>query len=303
MIKENFFGYDKFSFGNEKLEISVISLGATVTSLKYEGRELLLNYGDAQGYLDGSSYICAAIGRYANRIGGSRFELDGKEYLLAANEGSNQLHGGPRSYDKRRWDAEILSDNSLRMSIHSPDGDNGYPGALDMAVTYTVEGSSFIMLFEGISDADTHFAPTTHVYFDLDGERNILEHKLFIDSRGWLEVDGELIPTGRIMPPEGDFDFSSLRKIERDYDHCFILGSEHACTLASGGLRMELYTDFPALQIYTSSAMGEPFGAHSAVAVEPEFYPDSPNKPHFPSTLLKAGEKFEKFARFKFYKD
>lgn len=300
MNRENFFGYEKYSFGNDVLEMSVITLGATVTSLKYRGRELALSYADAQSYLDDKAFVCAAIGRYANRIGDSRFTLNGKEYLLVPNEGKNQLHGGPVSYDKRTWQAEALSDTSLRMSIFSPDGDNGFPGNLTMYVTYTVEGSSLRMDFEALSDADTHFAPTSHMYFDLGGKGNVLEHEMWINASGWLEVDDGLIPTGRVMPAEGDFDFSTLRKVGQDYDHCFVLAGEHACTLEAGGIRMDLFTDMPAMQLYTASAMGEPLGVNSGLAIEPEFLPDSPNKPDFPSTLLRAGEKKANWARFDF---
>ena len=300
MNKENFFGYEKYSFGSDLLELSVITLGATVTSLKYRGRELALSYADAQGYLDDKAFVCAAIGRYANRIGDSRFTLNGKEYQLVPNEGKNQLHGGPLSYDKRTWQAEVLSDTSLRMSIFSPDGDNGFPGNLTMRVTYSIEGSSLRMDFDAVSDADTHFAPTSHMYFDLGGKGNVLEHEMWINSTGWLEVDEGLIPTGRVMSAEGDFDFSVLRKVGRDYDHCFLLGGEHACTLEAGGIRMDLYTDMPAMQLYTASAMGEPLGVNSGLAIEPEFLPDSPNKPDFPSTLLPAGERKASWARFDF---
>ena len=140
MKRENFFGYEKYSFGGGALSVSVVTLGATVTELRFAGRNMVLCYPDAAGYLDGTAYICAAIGRYANRIAGARFTLNGREYVLPANEGKNQLHGGPGSYDKRRWEAEVLGDDSVRFTLHSPDGDNGFPGNLTASVTYTVSG-------------------------------------------------------------------------------------------------------------------------------------------------------------------
>lgn len=298
MKKENFFGYDAYTFGNEELQVCVFTLGATVYSIKYKGQETVLNYADAQSYLDGTAFINAAIGRYGNRIGDARFTLNGKEYVLTANEGKNQLHGGPMSYDKRVWQAEVKGENSVRMSIFSPDGDNGFPGNLTAGITYTVEGSTLRMDFDGITDADTVYAPTSHLYFNLDGSKSILDHKLWINSPGWLEIDEGLIPTGNIIPTEGDFDFNTLRPVAQNYDHCFTLGGEHACTLEAGKVRMDMYTDFPAMQMYTGSAMGAPHGVNGGIAIEPEAYPDSPNKPQFPTTTLKAGEMFHKYACF-----
>lgn len=300
MKKTDFGGCEAFSFGTKLLQLQVITMGATVYSIKYKGRELALNYPSLQEYLEGCAYIGAAIGRYANRIGGSKFSLNGKSYDLLANEGSNQLHGGPTAFDKRIWNGEILDENAVRMSIFSPDGDNGFPGNLKAAVTYRVEESTLRIEFEGTSDADTVYAPTSHLYFDLDGSCNVLDHEMYINSSGWLEVDKGLIPTGRIMPTEGKFDFGAMRRLGEDYDHCFVLKGEHACTVRAGGIQLDVHTDFPALQMYTAFAMGAPHGKNAGLAIEPEFYPDSPNKPQFPSTLLKAGEHFRKYASYTF---
>jgi len=296
-----FDGYDSYIMSCGDISAEIMNLGATVTSLRYKGRETVISYPSAEEYLSGSAYICAAIGRYGNRIGASKFSLDGLEYRLAPNENGNQLHGGPMSWDKRVWDAEIFGENSLRMSIFSPDGDNGFPGAMTASFTYTLTESSLRIDFGGISDRDTVYAPTSHLYFNLDGSDNILESELMINASGVLEVDSGLIPTGKILPAEGCFDFSSSRKIANDYDHAFILSSTHACTLSAGGIKMELHTDMPALQIYTSQGLGEPFGNYRSVAIEPEFYPDSPNHSHFPSTLLKKGEQFHRWAEYRFF--
>ena len=297
--KEDFYGYEKYILQSGDLELEASTLGATVTGLWFKGRQTVLGYDSAEAYLKGSAYICAAIGRYANRIGRARFELDGRDYALLANEGQNQLHGGPDSFDKRRWTAES-GENSLRFTLLSPDGDNGFPGNLTAAVTYTLRDNTLRVDFEGESDMDTVFAPTSHMYFNLDGSKNILNSELMINSSRYLEVDSELIPTGRLIPAEGDFDFKTLRPVGRDYDHCFLLDGEQACTMRAGGITMSLKTDFPAVQIYTASALGAPFGAHRGLAIEPEFYPDSPNRPEFPSTVLRKGEKFHKYAEFYF---
>ncbi len=299
MIRESYGDYEKYTFGSDVLRVSVITLGATVESLKFHGREMVLRYEDAEGYLSGSSYICAVIGRYANRIGKARFTLGGREYILPANEGADLLHGGPHSYDKRAWRAEVLSESAVRFTLTSPDGDNGFPGTLEASVTYSVTGSTLRLEFGGVCDEDTVYAPTSHMYFNLGG-KNVLDYSMLIPASGWLEVGGNLIPTGRIMPPEGDFDFSAMRRIGHDYDHCFTLNGEHTCSIEYGGTRLDVYSDFPAVQIYTASSMSAPHGAHSGLAIEPEEYPDSPNKPQFPSTVLRAGEHYHRWAEYRF---
>ena len=296
--KRDFGGNIQYILRSESLELSVMELGATVTGLRFKGRERILRYEAAEDYLSKVPYICPFIGRYANRIGGARFSLNGREYRLPANEGRNQLHGGPDSYDRRRWRSETVGD-AVRFELFSPDGDNGFPGNLTAAVTYRLKGDVFRMDFEGESDADTVYAPTSHLYFDLSGG-SALDYTLMLHADRYVEVDGELIPTGRLLPAEGDFDFSAPRRIGHDYDHCFVLNDGHACTVSAGGVALEVYTDFPAVQIYTAGMMGEPLGKNSGLAIEPEFLPDSPNRPDFPSTVLRAGEKFRKYAEFRF---
>lgn len=299
MKKSDFFGYDAYTIGNDRLEATVISLGATVKSLRFMGRELVLGFPDAQGYLDDTAYICAAIGRVANRIGGARFTLNGTEYVLPANIGSDMLHGGPNSYDKRRWTAEVISDASVRFTLVSPDGDNGFPGTLTASVTYTVEGDALRLDFGGLCDKDTVYAPTSHLYFNFDGQ-NVLNYNMQINASGWLETSPALIPTGRVMPAADECDFSSMRRIGQEYDHCFVLADEDACAVEAAGVRMTLKTDFPAIQVYTSGTMGAPHGKNAGLAIEPELYPDSPNHPEFPTAVLRAGEEFHRYAEFSF---
>lgn len=301
MIKKEKFGeYEKYIIEAGALRAEAVTLGAAIKSLRCKGRETVLGYERPEAYAQDGACLCAAVGRYANRIGGARFRLDGREYALAANEGPNQLHGGPNSLHKRVWQAEPLGEASLRFSIFSPDGDNGFPGNLSMAVTYSLSGGSLRIDFEGESDRDTVFAPTSHLYFNLDGSESVLDTELMINACGVLEVDGALIPTGKILPAEGRFDFSGMRKIREDYDNCFPLTSKAACRIRAGGLSMALETDFPAVQIYTGAFLGAPFGKNRGLAIEPEFYPDSPNHPEFPSTVLKKGQRFHKYALYSF---
>ena len=278
-----------YSLKNDKLELTVLALGATVNSLKFLGKETVLRYDTEEEYLAGTSFLGAAIGRYGNRIGKARFTLDGKEILLAANEGVNQLHGGPDSYDRRIWTVENADDRELRLSIFSPDGDNGFPGNLKMTVTYSLTENGLRIVFEGETDAPTVFAPTFHPYFVCGGSRP----SLFLNAKQHLEVGEGLIPTGVLLPCDGKFDFSEMRELDTSFDDAFVLSGEHALTYKTDSYTMEMWTNFPAAQIYS--------GRPTAVAIEPEAFPDSPNHPNFPSTTLRPGEKFCKWAEYRFF--
>lgn len=300
MITKDKFGiYDRYTLSNDVLEASFIDLGATMVSLKYKGQERAVCYQTAEAALEGSGFLCKTVGRYANRIGNAAFDLEGKHYVLPANEGKNQLHGGPDSYDKRIWDASCDGDE-LTFTIASPDGDNGYPGNLVMKITFTLEGSAVKAVFRATTDATTVFAPTVHPYFNLGGTDNVHEAKLQIAATGHLEVDEGLIPTGKVLPCEGRFDFSTLREIGGDFDDCFVTPDDFCCALEMGGCRMEMYTDMPAIQIYTGQGLGAPYTPNYGIAIEPEFFPDSPNHPGFPSTVLKPGEEYEGYVAYKF---
>ena len=297
--------YDSGVFGlyelnNDSIRIRVSDLGATLVSLQFRGKETVLGYDSIYEYLSGTDFLGASIGRYGNRIAGAAFTLGGVRYTLPANEGRNQLHGGPEAFDKRRWEVERQEEDALRLTLLSPDGDNGFPGNLRAAVTYRLLPDGLRIEFEGESDRDTVFAPTNHMYFDLSGKGQVLDHILRLNADRYVEPGEGLIPTGRLLPAEGDFDFRSLRRIGRDYDHAFVLSGEQACTLRAGGLQMELRTDFPALQVYTGAFLPPPHAPNAGLALEPEFFPDSPNHPDFPSITLRAGEHFHRWAEYRF---
>lgn len=301
MIEEKTFGEARlFTLSKGELSVSVSSRGATVTSLRYRGKETVLGYESDEAYLRGTSYLGATVGRVGNRIGGAGFSLNGRRYDLVPNEGPNQLHGGPEAFDRRIWDVERLSEDALRFTLFSPDGDNGYPGNLEAAVTYRLNGGTLRIEFAGRSDADTVYAPTNHMYFDLSGEGRALEAKLWLGADSYVEPGEGLIPTGRLLPAEGPFDFHTLRPVAQEYDHAFVLSGEHACRLEDGGLRMDLYTDMPGLQVYTGRYLNPPHAAFQGLALEPEYLPDSPNQPAFPSIELKAGEPFLRWAEYRF---
>ena len=188
----------------------------------------------------------------------------------------------------------------MRFTLHTPDGDAGYPGALTMHVTYRVEGSRLFLDFEGISTKDTILAPTTHMYFNLGGTESILGTTLQINASRWIPVDGELIPTGELCPAEGPFDFRTPHTIAQNFDHGFVLDGQDALVAEDGGVRLSLHTDYPALQLYTGEFLSGKLHPNQGFAIEPEACPDTPNHPEFGSSVLKAGETFHRSIAYTF---
>lgn len=290
-----------FTIENGDLSLTVSEYGATAMSLTRDGTELLLGFDSIRGYEKSDAFVGGIVGRWANRIGGAAFELNGRRFELCANEGENCLHGGNdgKAWNKRLWSGKADGEVSVCFTLNSPDGDNGFPGALTACVEYTLMPDRVRIDFSGVSDADTYFCPTSHIYFSL-GEKNILGAEMQINATGHLEVDSGLIPTGRILPMEGDFDFTSPRQIGRDYDDCFVLDGAHACTVQTDEITLKVFTNYPALQFYTGTYLDCGIAPNAGFAVEPQFFPDTPNRPEFPDALLKAGEKFAKYLEFVF---
>lgn len=277
----------KYILDNGKIKLTVFDLGATMSSLIFNGKETLLRRETEEECITGDGYLGAMVGRYGNRIANSGFTLDGKTYKLPANEGANQLHGGPMSYDKRRWTVEKATDTELRLSILSPDGDNGFPGNLKMTATYKLIDNAVRVEFEGETDAPTVFSPTVHPYFATE------KCELQIDADSYLELGEGLIPTGRILPCDERYDFSTMRPLDKTYDNAFVKKGDYALTLKTENFTMEFWTDMPAAQMFSQRPGG--------VAIEPEFYPDSPNHDNFPSTVLRPGEKYFHWAEYRFF--
>ena len=226
MIQKEYFGeYEQYVLSNEDLEVAVTTLGAMVTRLKYKGAERAVCYTTPEQALNGKGFLCKTVGRYANRIGNASFTLDGVKYILPANEEANQLHGGPNSYDKRLWNAEVQGESVL-FSIFSPDGDNGFPGNFIMTVRYSLSGSAVRIDFGGATDKATVYAPTVHHYFNLNDADSVLDAKLQVNATGHLEVDSGLIPTGKVLPCEGKFALNELRVLGEDLDDCFLTPEE-----------------------------------------------------------------------------
>jgi aldose 1-epimerase len=266
------------------------------------------------------------IGRYGNRIGNARFTLDGQTYTLAANDGKNHLHGGNKGYDKVVWDA-AFSDSipAVTLSYLSKDGEEGYPGNLKIAVTYTLTDDNELLIdYNAETDKATPVNLTNHCYFNLTGDvkNTILDHSLQIDADNYTPVDATLIPTGEIKSVKGTpFDFTKAEKIGArigqvpgGYDHNYVLNRKDSslqlvATLSDSisGRKMEVYTVEPGLQFYSGNFLdgtfktpdGTPINKHTALCLETQHYPDSPNKPNFPSTIIKPDQKYHTVTKYK----
>ena len=290
--------------------------------------DIVLGFDDLAGYVKSSPYFGAIVGRYGNRIARGRFTLDGKTYTLATNNGPNHLHGGLKGFDKVVWDAQSFRGDSgvgVALTYTSPDGEEGYPGTLHAKVTYTLnDRDELTMEAEATTDKATPVNLTNHTYWNLagDGKRDILGHLLMIESNHIVPVDSTLIPTGQLMPVDGTpFDFRSPTAIGariedphaqlrtgQGYDHTFVLdrasgtGVKHAVrvTEPTTGRTLDISTTEPGVQVYSGNFLdGTVVGKHghvyrrrSGLALETHHFPDSPNQPTFPSTILRPGETY-----------
>ena len=275
------------------IEARVMTWGATLVSLSVPDRRgrpvgVVVGFDSLEGYLASRTpYLGVVVGRYANRIAGARFELDGKAWRLAANEGANQLHGGPQGFDRKLWHATASRDE-LTLSCRSEDGDQGFPGNVEASVTYALEGTELHVRYRAKTDRATVVNLTHHAYFNLAGHGSVLDHVLRIDADRFLPVTEELLPTGELRAVDGTpMDFRRPREIGRAYDHCWVLsGRSPAAEVESraSGIRMAVSTTQPGLQLFT--------GNGRSFCLETQHFPDSPNQPSFPSTVLRPGETY-----------
>lgn len=286
------------------VRVRVLSYGGIVQSVEVPDREgrtadVVLGFADLDGYLTHPEpYLGALIGRYANRIAHARFPLDGVTYVLAPNNGPNSLHGGERGFDKRGWEVEPV-EHGLRLSRVSPHGEEGFPGRLEVTATYTLEASGALRIaYEAVTDASTVVNLTNHSYFNLGGSGNAGGHELRLAASRYTPVDADLIPTGVAEVADTRFDFRTARKVGAGYDHNFVLDKGVTDTPVevaelhdpASGRVLTVATTEPGLQIYTADHLGEPFAPGEGIALETQHFPDSPNRPEFPSTELRPGE-------------
>lgn len=320
------------------VEVSVISWGGIITSLKTHDKDgklgdVVLGFDNVDGYIDNPSFFGALIGRYGNRIGNAEFTIDGVTYPLEKNDGDNHLHGGFEGFDKKNWSIKPIDSElgeALELTLTSPDGEQGYPGNLEVTVVYTLTDDDELLTdFEATTDQTTHVNLTQHSYFNLGGEGTILDHELTIPASNITPVDSGLIPTGELMDvTDTPFDFRTATAIGarvdaddeqlgygKGYDHNYALDKTdpEAFALAAtlhdpeSGRVMEIYTDEPGIQFYSGNFLdgsitsrGFNFAFRGALCLEPQHFPDSPNKPNFASTLLHPGEVYEMHMSYKF---
>lgn len=284
--------------------VRVLTYGGIVQSVEVPDRDgrtadVVLGFDGLDGYLrHPEPYLGALVGRYANRIAGARFTLDGRTYTLAPNNGPNSLHGGERGFDKHVWEAEPVG-HGVRLTRVSPHGEEGFPGRLEVSATYTLDAyGSLRIAYEAVTDAPTVVNLTNHSYFDLGGGTGPAGHVLHLAASRYTPVDADLIPTGELADVTGSrFDFRTPREAGTGYDHNFVLDKgvtgtpENVAELydpASGRL-LTIATTEPGLQLYTADHLSDPFAPGAAVALETQHFPDSPNHPDFPSTELRPG--------------
>ncbi len=300
------------------MEMRVLTWGAVVRDLvvpsAHGPQRVVLGLNSIEDYIAHSPYFGAIVGRYANRIDHARFTLDGETFKLDANEGRNQLHGGSRGFGTRLWTIIDRQPSRLTLALVSGDGDMGYPGRLIATCTYSLEAPSTVrIVLEATCDRPTPVNLTTHGYFNLDGSPDISSHHLMIRADYITPTAPDLIPTGEIRRVENtDYDFTTLRPIgaaqlmqhRTTYDINYVLkeGDDeltHAATLASrrSGLSMELWTTEPGVQFYDGHLLNVPvpglggahYGPHAGLCLEPQRFPDGPNKAHFPACILGPG--------------
>lgn len=321
------------------MQAAIMTYGGTVVRLTAPDRngkfeDIVLGCDDVAGYQKQTAFFGALIGRYGNRIGHARFKLDGVEYKLPANDNGNTLHGGPEGFDKRIWHAREIAgaEPALEVTYSSKDGEEGFPGNLTTKVVYTLTNHNELKIdYTATTDKDTVVNLTNHSYFNLAGEGHgtILQHQLTIPADRFTPVDSTLIPTGELKPVKGTpFDFTKPMAIGArindnneqlkfgiGYDHNYVLnkGSSGVPALAaevydpSSGRDMQVLTTEPGVQFYTGNHLGDIHGKggklypkNGALCLETQHYPDSPNKPSFPSTELKPGQTYHTTTIYRF---
>jgi aldose 1-epimerase len=313
-------------------EVRITNYGGIVTSWTSADRNggrssIVVGHETLGAYLARPPFFGALIGRYANRIAGGKFTLDGIEYSLAANKGGNHLHGGNKGFDKVVWDAEMVegATPSLSLSYLSKDGEEGYPGNLQVSVRYSFNDDNELEIaYRATTDKATPVNLTNHSYFNLTGDVNntILGHTIWIDADHYTPINDSTIPTGEIRSvKDSPFDFRSGRGIgERivetafGYDHNYVLnGNGQGVRLVSTlsdpltGRQLEVFTDQPGMQFYSGNNLdgsfstndGKPIGRQCAVCLETQHFPNSPNEPGFPSTILRPGEVFQSVTKYR----
>lgn len=327
----------KITLRSGDMSCAVITYGGALQSLCVPGsdgqvKDVVLGFDTLEGYQNQTYFIGALIGRYANRIAKGRFTLNGKEYVLNTNNGENHLHGGNVGFDKRIWTVEVLEEDCLTLSLTSPDGEEGYPGTMQVKVTYRLTDDALCLDYEAVCDQDTVCNLTNHAYFNLSGHAGgpVTRQELQILGDYYMPTDTGLIPLGKLAPVEGTpmdlrksqligahigDNFAQLTQAG-GYDHNWVLGGEVGCLrkvarahCTETGISMDVETTLPGLQLFVSqfpdgfSGKGGAAYAHrQGFCLETQFYPDSPNHPEYPSAVLPAGKPWKHQTIYRFSK-
>ena len=302
------------------ITVSVVTLGARITNIFVPDKngslvDVALSMTSAEDIVEKGDYMGATIGRCANRMGGDGFALNGKTYSIWRNGSAAHLHGGKFGFDKKIFSVLDEGENFVKMGYVSPDGEEGYPGKLDMTVKFTVDGADLIIEYDAVSDKDTLFNPTNHTYFNLNGDSDgsILDNVLKLNADAYLPTDELFVPTGEVKPVSGTpFDFNDFKPIGRDifapdkdlttaggYDHNFCLTDRHFATVYSTktGIKMDCYTDLPGVQFYDGNLLigqvgKSKYGKRSGFCLETQYYPDAVHHKEWQRPVLKADENF-----------
>jgi aldose 1-epimerase len=326
---------DLFTLTTGTIEVVAITYGAIVKSIRTPDRDgrvadIALGFDTIEDYRLRNRYFGAVVGRYGNRIARGRFTLDGRDIQLDANKGGHHLHGGVRGFDKVVWHGERLARDRVLFSYRSADGEEGYPGTLEATVAYTLTTHNQLVVdYTATTDKPTIVNLTNHSYFNLGGEGtgDVLQHVVTIDADRYTPVDDAMIPTGEIVPVDGTpFDFRTPRaigdridedhpqlKIGSGYDHNYVLNGAEGLHFAARavdpttGRTLQVDTTEPGVQFYTGNKLtgapgkqGHSYGPRSGFCLETQHFPDSPNQPGFPSTILRPGDTFRSTTVFTF---
>ena len=324
----------QFTLTGGRISCDVLDYGATLRALRVPDRggrlrDVVLGFDRMEDYLSQDSHHGATIGRFANRIGGAGFRLDGKDYPLAANDGRNHLHGGVYGFDRQLWTVTDASESGVTFSLLSPDGQEGYPGSLRVTVRYALDEGALTLEYRAETDKPTLCSLTNHAYFNLNGHADgeVLGHTVQIRADCYTPSDAGAIPTGEILPVDGtpmdlrretpigaqiDADFSQLQQAG-GYDHNWVPNGSGLREVAAArgersGIRMRVFSTQPGLQFYTGNYLGgDPAGKGGAVyrrrcgfCLETQAFPDAPNKPQFPSAALRPGETYRQTTVYRF---
>ena len=301
---------------NGIISCSVLDYGCIIRTLNIPDRngkmvDVVLGYDNLDQYINSSGRMGSVIGRYANRIRNGAFELNGETIRLSINRRPNHIHGGFKGFDKRIWKILEHDESMVQLGYLSRSGEEGYPGNLDVKVTYRIVDTTFFIEYEAVSDRDTVCNLTNHSYFNLSGSNRIDDHHIFIRASRYTPVNDEHIPLGTILEVNGDFDLRNSTSLDNNiaYDINYMLDADDECAVCcsdTSGIILSVSTDMPAMQFYTADGLSERSGKHgvigkrSGICFETQDPPDTPNNPTFGDCILRKGQAYRHRTSFSF---